>query len=99
MNDTSKVICPNCTHEFTAISEDTQRHIARLRKRNQELELAGLGHDTRLLDFLESKASYTNRWICRVSSTGRGMRLHETSAEGSYPTIREAIEAFVRAAK
>lgn len=58
--------------------------------------------DTELLDFLEElnrQARYTGKCILRMSGTGRGWRLHETSQldEGENPvsnTVRDAIEKF-----
>jgi hypothetical protein len=40
-------------------------------------------------------------WICRESSTGRGIRLHQSRNFGErygkgYNTAREALEAFLR---
>lgn len=40
----------------------------------------------------EMGGSYTDRYVCRMSATGRGMRLHETGADNGVPTIREAID-------
>lgn len=66
--------------------------------------------DTELLGGLEKLGD--GPWICRRSTTGRGLRLHETSlAEARrfdashngvlsiYPTPREAIAAFLEAEK
>lgn len=37
-------------------------------------------NDKELLDWLQKHATgYGHGWICRLSSNGRGMRLHETS--------------------
>lgn len=36
---------------------------------------------------------YGYGWILRNSTTGRGMRLHETSREDAYTTVRQAIDA------
>lgn len=50
--------------------------------------------DTELLDWLQAqldKTQYTGRALFRWSSTGRGMRLHETSQFGTVPSIRQAI--------
>jgi hypothetical protein len=41
--------------------------------------------DTERIDLLE---------ILRLSSTGRGWRLHETEKTDGYPTVREAIDNF-----
>ncbi len=50
--------------------------------------------DKELLDFLQSKneeKNYTGRCICRMSSTNRGWRLHETSGMGAKESVRVAI--------
>ncbi len=48
--------------------------------------------DTELLDYLESlNGGYTGKIICRMSFSGKGLRLHETSMEGSSSSVREAI--------
>jgi hypothetical protein len=48
--------------------------------------------DKEMLDWLgENARGYGNGWICRDSSMGRGLRLHETSLDGTKPTVREAI--------
>ena len=50
--------------------------------------------DTDRLDFLDNLTTgYGNGWILRWSTTGRGIRLHETSQDGVYPTPRDAIDA------
>lgn len=54
--------------------------------------------DTELLDFLQkltNKDMYTGKVILRLSTTGRGWRLHETSTEGAVPDVRQAIENFM----
>lgn len=71
---------------------------ARIIKADQEGEVLS---DTHLLDFVESqKTGYGAGVVLRISSTGRGFRLHETSSEEltdlSIPvvprsTVREAI--------
>lgn len=58
--------------------------------------------DTELLDFLQRKndeSQYTGLCIFRMSSTGRGWRLHETSIErhGGSSSVREAIFRAMRA--
>ena len=53
--------------------------------------------DKELLDFLEKlndEATYTGRCELRMSTIGRGWRLHETSGNGTSNTVREAIEKF-----
>jgi hypothetical protein len=55
--------------------------------------------DTELLDWLQSQTKgYGKGWICRLSTTGRGIRLHETSGAPGLESdeviskdIREAI--------
>ena len=54
--------------------------------------------DTQLLDFLEElngKAEYTGQCVLRDSTTGRGWRLHETSAKSSCHSVRVAIAAYM----
>ncbi len=58
--------------------------------------------DTELLDVLQKlndKAEYTGLCILRISMTGRGWRLHETSEEefvSPKKSVREAIEDFAK---
>ncbi len=57
-------------------------------------------NDTELLDVLQKlndKAEYTGECVLRISETGRGWRLHETSDDevGASPSVRQAIELFV----
>jgi hypothetical protein len=96
--DNEKVICPKCNHQFRAIPDDLWTELVTLRRRVRVLEDALVGTDTRMLDWLD-KNSKSNKWICRMSSTGRGLRVHETTAETNYPTIREAIEAYIKSYK
>ncbi len=55
--------------------------------------------DKELLDWLQSKTTgYGNGWVCRMSSTGRGVRLHEsrgTDNELLSSDIREAITSAI----
>ncbi len=57
--------------------------------------------DTELLDALQSlndRSDYTGKCILRMSTTGRGWRLHETSDEDFGPPrkcVREAIVDFL----
>ncbi len=59
-------------------------------------------NDTELLDVLQKlndKAEYTGECVLRISETGRGWRLHETSDDsGNRPqkSVREAIEDYAR---
>jgi len=50
--------------------------------------------DTDLINFLESKNEekrYTGLCVFRMSSTGRGWRLHETTGKDAKNTVRQAI--------
>lgn len=50
--------------------------------------------DTDLINFLENKnkeKNYTGHCIFRMSKTGRGWRLYETSKDDAKSTVREAI--------
>ena len=52
--------------------------------------------DTERLDALQNLTKgYGRGWLVRVSSTGRGMRLHETSMMGAQPNIRNAIDDYL----
>ena len=58
--------------------------------------------DTELLNFLQKKndeSQYTGLCILRVSATGRGWRLHETSHSGGSSSVREAIFRVMRKEK
>ncbi len=62
-----------------------------------EAELKEAKADAERLDYLQSiTQGYGKGWILRDSSTGRGMRLHETNMEGAQPTVRAAIDAARR---
>lgn len=58
--------------------------------------------DTELLDVLQKlndESEYTGECVLRMSETGRGWRLHETSnTDGNPPekSVREAIEYFAK---
>jgi len=52
--------------------------------------------DTERLDALQNLTKgYGNGWVLRVSSMGRGMRLHETGQEGGQPNVRNAIDDYL----
>lgn len=54
--------------------------------------------DKERLDFLQKlndRKEYTGRVILRESNTGRGWRLHETSRENGYSSVREAIDGVM----
>jgi hypothetical protein len=51
--------------------------------------------DTERLNKLQSLSQgHGGGWILRVSTTGRGMRLHESEIDGTYPDVRLAIDAY-----
>lgn len=53
--------------------------------------------DVARINFLEaSTKGYGLGWILRNSTTGRGMRLHETSLPEAQPSVREAIDAAIK---
>lgn len=55
--------------------------------------------DTELLDALQrlnDEQSYTGNCILRMSSNGRGWRLHETSKTTARRNVRQAIEDFIK---
>lgn len=55
-------------------------------------------YDTDLLNLLEAhRIGYGKGWICRYSTSGRGIRLHESSDASAKPSVREAIREFIRA--
>ena len=56
--------------------------------------------DTDRIEYLEAllgQGRYSGMAMLRWSGSGRGFRLHETSAlqEGVQPTVREAIDAAI----
>ena len=51
---------------------------------------------TDVLDELQKHSSgYSNGWICRLSSSGRGLRIHETTRKDAMLTIMEAIKKYL----
>lgn len=53
--------------------------------------------DSKRLDKLQAlneQAKYTGTCILRLSETGRGWRLHETSRDGADSDVRGAIDRF-----
>ena len=63
-------------------------------------EVERLKQDSARLDWIQSQTGKNAAlfpeswgWIARKSPTGRGYRLHETTQEGSSPTVRAAIDA------
>ncbi len=52
--------------------------------------------DIQRIDALQKLTKgYGTGWILRISSTGRGMRLHETRVAGGDPDVRRAIDNFL----
>jgi hypothetical protein len=47
------------------------------------------------LQKLTDQKKYTGDVILRISTTGRGWRLHETSQLGATSSVREAIDTFM----
>lgn len=67
-----------------------------LRLFNQEKKMSEYT-DTQLLDFLDSlSGTYTGKVVCRMSTRGRGWRLHETSRDDGEPDVRTAIITFIK---
>ena len=55
------------------------------------------------IDFLEKimteKKYYTGKVMLRISTSGRGWRLHETSRRGGWTSVRDAIDAIIKRRK
>ncbi len=52
--------------------------------------------DTERIDALNVLTQgYGNGWILRESSTGRGLRLHESEHPDAVPDVRDAIDNFL----
>ena len=54
--------------------------------------------DTELLNALQllnDKKSYTGKCVLRLSVTGRGWRLHETSNKDAISDVRQAIRNYL----
>ncbi len=59
-------------------------------KENKQLEA-----DKERLDLLENlPREFSGKIILRMSTTGRGFRLHESSQKGAVDTVREAIDNY-----
>lgn len=55
--------------------------------------------DTQLLDYLQElleDGGYSNRCVLRLSESGRGFRLHETSRDNGVRDVRQAIINFMK---
>ena len=54
--------------------------------------------DSERLDWLQGQTrGYGDGWVFRVSDWRRGCRLHETTREGAYKDVRQAIDAAMDA--
>ena len=63
--------------------------------RTKDRKIKQLEEDKERLDFLDSlNGSYTGKVQLRMSTRGRGFRLHETSMNKSFKTVREAIDKY-----
>ncbi len=52
--------------------------------------------DTKRLDFLQSKlGTFTGLVVCRMSSAGAGLKLHESARSDAVDDIRKAIDLFM----
>ena len=61
-----------------------------------DTQIRQLGQDRLRLDFLQNiTGSYTGRVICRMSTSGRGWRLLETSNVDAVPDVRTAIDNMI----
>lgn len=84
---------PSSSTAVVALSPE-RYEIMRARVAQLEGELAAARADTERLDWLEAQArGYGRGWIFRESTSGRGMRLHETTRVGASLTARFAIDA------
>lgn len=83
--------------EFVIVLKKT-RDMADLLKTHKVIsvdEYQELIKDKKRLDKLQSLTKgHGNGWVLRDSSTGRGMRLHETELEDATPNVREAIDNY-----
>ncbi len=70
--------------------DDVQEDLEEMQKKIKQLEA-----DKERLDFLEKlPREYSGKIILRMSTTGRGFRLHESSQKGAVDTVREAIDNY-----
>lgn len=73
----------------------TPAYLSGFHKRDDEVR--ELSKDKERLDWLQSQTKgYGTGWLCRDSTTGRGMRLHETSTIGAFPDVRQAIDEAMK---
>lgn len=77
-------VCVACEHDKTLSPQPTA----------QAQEDAEACADTRRLNFLESRGC--DGWIARMSTTGRGYRLHQSHGN-PFATARDAIDAAIAA--
>ena len=72
--------------------ETIARHVEK--RAALEAQNARLMEDKARIDFIDLSTILGCGWIFRKSTTGRGMRLHETLARESSITVREAIDSY-----
>lgn len=72
-----------------------EEKIALLQELFGEPELSPKEPEKPLLNKLEEIGCPGMKWICRRSSTGRGVRIHQDPGMGKYETPSEAIESFL----
>jgi len=68
-------------------------------KKKARIDLKALLSDKDRIDFLQAltnKKLYSGRIILRISTTGRGWRLHETSKPDGIHSVRKAIDFFMK---
>lgn len=77
--------------------EDTIRLLMTLPGEDRLMEIEQAFADKARLDKLQAlteKNAYTGSVIMRMSSSGRGWRLHETEQSGADSDVRGAIDRF-----
>lgn len=97
----TQIDCPSCLGAGSAMGHD--RSLCDIDESGLCKQCCGTGtingeikvnepSDTEMLNWLqENMKGYGKGWICRNSSHGRGLRVHETEMFGAKLTIREAI--------
>jgi hypothetical protein len=76
----------------------TELDLIRL-KQKSGIDIVALLSDKDRIDFLQAltnKKLYSGRVILRISTTGRGWRLHETSNSDGIHSVRKAIDFFMK---
>jgi len=94
MNDKSRI---NIHKIGDAAHPATEQDIKDMKEIIVGADIPQTPSDTEMLNWLQEQTKgYGCGWIVRDSSTGRGMRLHETSQVDAKPSIREAIVDAMR---